>query len=85
MAEVKRLENLVHIETNVEVVEALVQLSEVCITRVNKLRDDCRRLGQWVSHDIDQLDNVHTAFQVLQDLDLSSNLVLLDCSEKQKG
>ena len=84
VAEVERLENLVHVETNVEVVEALVQLSEVCVARVHKLSDDRRRLRQWVPHDVDQLDNVHTAFQVLQNLDLSSNLVLLDYCSEQK-
>ena len=79
VAEVERFQNLVHVETNVEVVEALVELAEVCIASVDKLCDDRWCLGQWVPHDINQFDNVHTAFQVLQDLDLSSNLVLLDC------
>ena len=79
MAEVKRLQNLIHVEANVEVIEALVQLAEVCIAGVDELGDNGGSLGQRVPHDIDQLDNVYTALQVLQDLDLSSNLVLLDC------
>ena len=81
VAEVERLKNLIHVEANVEVVEALVQLAEVCIASIDEFSNNGGSLGQWVPHDIDQLDNVHTAFQVLQNLDLSSNLVLLDCQE----
>ena len=78
VAEIERFENLKHVKANVEVVEALIQLAEVSIARVNKLSDDRRRLGQGVSHHIDQVDDIRAASERLQNFDLSSNLVLLD-------
>ena len=81
VAEIERFENLKHVEANVEVIEALIQLAEVCIARVDKLSDDRRRLGQGVPHHIDQVDDIRAASERLQNFDLSSNLVLLDWLE----
>ena len=78
VAEIERFENLKHVEANVEVIEALIQLAEVRIARVDKLSDDRRRLGQGVPHHIDQVDDIRAASERLQNFDLSSNLVLLD-------
>ena len=77
VAEVERLQNLEHVEADVEVVEALVELAEVSVTRVDELSDNGRRLGQWVSHNINKVDNVRSALERLQYLDLAPNLVLL--------
>lgn len=79
MAEIKRLEDLVHVVANVKVVEALVELAEVSVARVDELSDNGRRLGQRVAHDIDQVDDVDSALERLQNFDLPPNLVLLDC------
>ena len=45
VAIVESLEDLEHIKTNIEVVEALVKFAEVGVTRVNKFSDDGRSLG----------------------------------------
>ena len=78
VAEIEGLEDLIHIEANVEIVEALVKLAEVSVTGVDELGDNGGRLRQWVSHDVNQLNDVDAAFKVLQNLDLSPDLVLLD-------
>ena len=78
VAEIEGLEDLIHIEANVEIVEALVKLAEVSVTGVDELSDNGGRLRQWVSHDVDQLNDVDATFKVLQNLDLSPDLVLLD-------
>ena len=62
VAEIKRFQDFVHIEANVEVVETLVQLAEIRVTRIDELRNNRRCLGQWVPHDVDQLNDVHATF-----------------------
>ena len=78
VAIVESFEDLKHVEANVEVVEALVKFAEVGVTRVNKFSDDRGSLSQGVTDDINKLDNVDTVLQGLQDLDLTSDLVLLN-------
>ena len=77
MAEVKRLQDLIHVVSDVKVCEALVQLSEVGLTRVHEFSDNGWCLGERISDDIDQVDNVGASLKGLQDLDLSPNFVLL--------
>ena len=45
---------------------------------VDKFEDDRRRLGLRIPHDVEQADDVRSAGQVLQDLDLTLDLLLLD-------
>lgn len=78
VAKVKSFKNLKHIVPNVKVIEALIELAEVSITRVNKLSDNGRGLRQGVSHHINQVNDVYTTFKCLQNLNLTSDLVLLD-------
>ena len=78
MAEVKRLQDLIHVVSDVKVCEALVQLPEVSLTRVHEFCDNGRCLCEGISDDINQVNNVGASLQGLQDLDLSPNLVLLD-------
>ena len=42
---VKSFENLIHVEANVKIIEALVQLAEVSIACIDKLGDNCGSLG----------------------------------------
>ena len=53
MAEIKGLQDLVHVVSNVEISEGLVQFSEVSLIRVDELSDNGGCLGQWVSNNID--------------------------------
>ena len=81
VAVVESFQDLEHVVANVEIVEALIEFAEVSITRVNKLSDNGRSLGQGVSDNVNKLDNVDSVLQGLQDLDLTSDLVLLDCEQ----
>ena len=53
--------------------------------QVGELRDDRGRLGQRVPHDINQLNDVHAVLQRLQNFDLATDLVLLDCAGRHKA
>ena len=81
---VEGLEDLEHVVADVEIVEALVKLAEVGVTRVDKLSDDGGRLSQRVPYHVDQLNDVHSVLQGLEDLNLTPNFVLLDCQIGQK-
>ena len=77
MAVVERLEDLKHVVANIKVIEALVQFTEVSVTCVDELGDDGWCLRQWISYNVDQLNNINTMLQSLQNLDFSSDLVFL--------
>ena len=76
VAVIECLQNLKHVVSDIEIVEALVQFAEISVASINELSDDCRCLGQRVTHDINKLDNVHTVLQCLQNLDFTPDLVL---------
>ena len=78
VTEVKSLQDFKHVEANVKVVEALVELAEVRIACVDKLSDNRGSLSQWVSHDVDEVDDIRASLERLQNLDLTSDLVLLN-------
>ena len=78
VAVVKGLQHLVDVESDVVVSEALVQSSEVNISGVYILHDQSWGLGHWVSHHVDQIDDIHSASKCLQYFDLPSNLGLLN-------
>ena len=78
VAVIERLQNLEHVEADIEVVETLVEFAEISVTSIDKLSDNGRGLRQWVAHNIDQLNNVNAVLQGLQDLNLAANLVLLN-------
>ena len=78
VAVVESLQDLVHVKANVEVVEALVEFAEISIASVNKFSDNGWGLGQRVTDNVNELNNVNTMLESLQDLDLTSDLVLLD-------
>ena len=75
---VESLKDLVYIESDIVVGEAFVEGSEINITSVNVLHDESRSLRHGISNDVDQIDDVDTTSQSLQDLDFSTNLGLLD-------
>ena len=78
VTEVECLEHLVDVVSNVIVSEALVECPEVDITSVNVLHDESWCLSHWVSDDINEIDDIHSTLQSLEDLDFSSNLSLLN-------
>jgi hypothetical protein len=81
VAEIEGAEDFENVVADVEVIEVLVKGTEVNITGVHILHDESRCLGHGVPHDIDQVDYVHATLQGLQDLDLASDLGLLDWLE----
>lgn len=76
---VESLQDLEHVEADVEIVETLVEFAEVSVTRVDKLSDDGGCLSQRIPHNIDKFNNVHSVLKGLKDLDFSPDFVLLDC------
>ena len=78
VTEVKGLEDLVHVVSDIEISETLVKSSEVNITCVDVLHDQGRGLGHRVSDNIDQVNDVDASSQSLKNFDLSSDLGLLN-------
>mmetsp|Transcript_37563 Transcript_37563/g.103657 ORF Transcript_37563/g.103657 Transcript_37563/m.103657 type:complete len:272 (-) Transcript_37563:16-831(-) len=75
VAVLERLQQLKDIISQVKVRQRGVQLLEFSV--VDILKDERRRLGLRVAHNIQELDDVGAAAQVLQDLDLALDLLLL--------
>ena len=76
MAEVERFEKFVDVVSNVIVDEFWVETSEIGIVDIFEYKGRCFALT--ISHDVQESNNVRSARQVLQDLDLSLYLLLLD-------
>ena len=76
VTEVESLEELEDVVADVEVVEPGVEGAELGV--VDVFEDERRSLTLAVSHDVEQSDNVGAARQVLENLDLSLDLLLLD-------
>ena len=85
VAVVESLEDLEHVVADVEVIEALVKLAEISIASVNKLSDDGGCLGKRISDDVDKLNNVDSVLKRLENLDLTSDFVLLNCKRVISG
>jgi hypothetical protein len=77
VAVVESSEDLKDIVSDVEVSEALIESTEVNITCVHVFHDQGWGLGHGISHYINQIDDVHSCFQSLQNLYLSSYLRFL--------
>ena len=84
MAVIEGLQDFEHVITNIKVVEALVKFAEVSITSIDKLSYDRRCLRQRITNDIKHVNNVDATLESLQNFDLTSDLVLLDCSRAKK-
>lgn len=76
VAEVKRFQNFVNVKPNIVVFEVLVELAEIDISRVNVLHDEGWGLSHGVSDDVNQVDDIDTPSQSLQNFDFSSNFGL---------
>jgi len=76
MAVVEGLEQLKDVVADIEVVELWVETPEVCV--VDVLEDERGRLTLGIPHDVEEGDNVGTAGEILEDLDLTLDLLLLD-------
>lgn len=79
VAEVERLEQLQDVESHIQVVELGVQAAKVGV--VDVLKDERGRLALRVAHDIEEGDNIGPTGEVLQNLDLSLDLLLLNWLE----
>lgn len=75
VTEVQRLEELVDVEADVVVREAGVQGTKIGV--VDSFKDQAGSLALVVPNNVQQSYNVGTASKVLEDLDLSLNLLLL--------
>lgn len=78
MTVVQSLQGLVYVVPYVEVGEVLIQSSKVNISGIHVLHDEGRCLCHWVSDNVNQVDNVDSALQSLEDLDFPSDLGFLD-------
>jgi hypothetical protein len=76
VAEVQRLKQLQDVEPHVDVVELGVQAAEVGV--VDVLEDERRRLALRVPDHVEEGNNIGAPGQILQDLDLTLDLLLLD-------
>jgi len=76
VAEVEGLEELVDVVAHVVVLEFGVEGAEVGV--VDVLEDEAGRLALAVAHDVEEGDDVGSAGEVLQDLDLALDLLLLN-------
>ena len=78
VAVVKGFQDFEHVVADVEIVEALVEFTEVSIAGIDELGDNGGRLGEGVADNVDQFNNVDAVLEGLEDLNLASDFVLLD-------
>lgn len=76
VTEVQRLEQLENVEANIVIGKAGVQCAEVGV--VDSLEDQTRSLALVVANNIQQSHNIGPTREVLQNLDLTLDLLLLD-------
>lgn len=76
VAEIQSLQKLIDIETNIIVRETRVKRPEIGI--VNVFKDQTRRLALIIADNIEQGYHVWPTCQILEDLDLTLDLLLLD-------
>jgi len=74
---VESSQNFEDVEPDVEVSETLVESPEVNITRVHILHDERWSFCHRVSDHVQQIDDVHSVFESLENLDLPPDLGLL--------
>ena len=65
VAEIQGTEHLEDVVPNVEIGETLVQCAEVNITSVDVLHNQSGCLSHWVTHNIDQVDDIKTSLESL--------------------
>lgn len=73
VAEVKSLQDLKHVKSDIKISKTLVQGAEINIASVNVLHDQGGGLGHWVSDHVDQVDDVDAVSQSLKNLDFPSD------------
>ena len=78
VAVVKCLKDFKHVVSDIVVSEALVQLTEIGITCVNKLGDDRGSFSKGIPYNVYQLYNIYSFLKCLQNFNFSANLILLD-------
>jgi hypothetical protein len=76
VAEVQRLKQLENVEANIVIGKAGVQCAEVGV--VDRLEDQTRSLALVVANNIQQSHDIGSTREVLQNLDLTLDLLLLD-------
>lgn len=76
MAVVQRLKHLVDVETNIVISERLVQGSEVDVASVNVFHDESWSLGHRISDNIDEINDVDSTSERLENFNFTSNLGL---------
>jgi len=72
VAEVQRLEELVHVIADVVARKGRVERLEILVVHI--FEDERRRLGLRIADDVQQLDDVRTTAEVLEDLNLAFDL-----------
>jgi len=78
VAVVQGLEHFINIEPNIIISKALVKCPEVDITCVYVLHDKGWSFSHWVSDNIDQINDINSTSQSLQNFDFTSNFGFLD-------
>lgn len=76
VAEVQSLQQLVDVESNVVISEPRIKSAKIGV--VHGLENQARSLALIIAHDIEKSDNIRASGEVLEDLDLSLDLLLLD-------
>lgn len=76
VTEVQRLQQLVDVEANIVIGESGIKCAEIGI--VHGFKDQTWGLALIVAHHIQQRDDIRATSEVLEDLDLSLDLLLLD-------
>ena len=84
VTEVQSFQDFIHVESDVEICEGLIESSEVNITGINVLHNQGRCLSHRVSHNINQVYNVNSTLKCLQNFDFSSDLCLLNYTTNQR-
>lgn len=78
VAVVQCFQDFIHVVSDVKVSEALIQSPEVNVASIYVLHNESGGLSHRISYYVNQVYNVDASPQSLEDLDLSSDLSLLN-------
>ena len=76
VAVIQRLQELKNVVSNVIIGQRWIQNLEIRI--VDVFKDERRRLGLWITHNVQELNNVGASAHVLQDFDFTLDFLLFD-------
>ena len=78
MTIIQSFQNLIDVESNIEIRKTFVKCSEIDVACIHILHDKRWSLSHWVSDNINQINDINATSQSLKNLNFSSDFGFLD-------